>query len=53
MAEVRNLTELLTEIKAEFFLKSFVMDGLYSINRNIDKGRTQQCDHTVYLDNMK
>ena len=46
-----SLSKNTTDLKAEFLvLKSFVMDELYSINVNLDRVQTKQCDQTRYLE---
>ena len=34
-------------------LKSFVMDELYGLNKNIDRVRIEQCDQTNFMEGMK
>ena len=34
-------------------LKSFVMDELYGLNKNIDQVRVEQCDQTNFMEGMK
>ena len=34
-------------------LKSFVKEELYSLNKNVDRVRTEQCNQTDFMEEMK
>ena len=48
------LKESIFNINAEIMaIKSFVMDELYSFNKTLDRVRTEQCDQTKLIQEMK
>ena len=48
------LKESILNINAELMaIKSFVMDELYSFNKTLDRIRTEQCDQTKFIQEMK
>ena len=52
--ETAFIKESILNINAELMaIKSFVMDKLYSFNKTLDRVRTEQCDQTKLIEEMK
>ena len=52
--ETAFIKESILNINAELMaIKSFVMDELYSFNKTLDRVRTEQCDQTKLIEEMK
>ena len=51
---IETLKNSILNMNAELMaLKSFVMDELYGLNKNIDRVRIEQCDQTNFMEGMK
>ena len=52
--EISFLKQSILNINAEILgIKNFVMDELYSFNKTLDRVRTEQCDQTKFMKDMK
>ena len=52
--EISFLKPSILNINAEIMaIKNFVMDELYSFNKTLDRVRTEQCDQTKFMKDMK
>ena len=52
--EISFLKQSILNINAEIMaIKNFVMDELYSFNQTLDRVRTEQCDQTKFMKDMK
>ena len=52
--EISFLKQSILNINAKIMaIKNFVMDELYSFNKTVDRVRTEQCDQTKFMKDMK